>query len=184
MRILRYMLLAALVPIALFFAVGLLYSQSDYHARLPVREAAAVWQRLSNPQQLARLVGEPVRLREDGILAWQLLDDQGQPRARLQLLKLEPGRSIRYSVDSDTMHSEGLLELSRDPDGQIWLESRQQLRGNSLFWRAVLKLSSDTLVTRHRADLLRILAGEIDPKSAENTNTDGQASSQPQESTD
>ncbi len=169
MRILRYMLLAALVPIALFFAVGLLYSQSDYHTRLPVQDPAAVWQRLSTPQQLGRLVGEPVRLREDGILAWQLLDDHGQPRARLQLLKLEPGRSIRYSVDSETMHSEGQLALSRDPDGQIWLESRQQLQGKSLFWRAVLKLSTDTLITRHRADLLRILGGENDPKTAKTT---------------
>ncbi len=178
MRILRYMLLAALVPIALFFAVGLLYAHSDYHTRLPVQDPAAVWQRLSTPQQLGRLVGEPVRLREDGILAWQLLDDRGQPRARLQLLKLEPGRSIRYRVDSDTMHSEGLLELSRDPEGRLWLESRQQVRGKSLFWRAVLKLSTDTLVTRHRADLLRILAGEIDPKSAENTNPASRPASQ------
>ncbi len=162
MRILRYMLLAALVPVLLFFAVGLFSDEARFRTRLPVTDAGPVWQRFSQPEQLGRLVGEPVRLRPDGVLAWQLLDDQGQPRARLQYLKLEPGRSLVYRVEGEHMTSEGRLNLYRDHEGQAWLESEQRLRGEGLFWRAVLRLSVQTMETRHRADLVRVLAGEID----------------------
>lgn len=156
MRILKYSLLAVIVLVMLFFAVGLFKSQSSFEIRLPVESSQeAVAQHFARPQHLATLFAASPQLEVIKTGQWRLTVMDSDADAILLSILSSDTQQLGYQIENQRMSIQGQLRFNALDENQTEIVSRQTLEGHSLFWRSVLTLARDTLATKHKADLLQ-----------------------------
>jgi hypothetical protein len=167
MKILKYLGMASMVLLAIFFVIGLAVPTFEYHTTVMVDESAEkCWQTLTDSSRMKSWIR--------GLKSIRLIGgSHNQPGGRYELVivqdgtyvmtqaitkRLEP-KIISFILENDVMKLEYSFTLAEN-SGSTNINGYYKATGNSLPWRSLLYLSKSYL-TQSSQEQLDLLKAEV-----------------------